>query len=135
MNTSLTFEVLLYLNSYYFGLFAVCEVGMNIVKYVNFSSEHHFSTDFGILMAVCVIEVFRVILARRGNLTEKNWPVVLAIMLTIPSVLGVVYLMIWQSEVLRFEYIICTIQLGLCVLEIITGILCLFPCCKAPEYY
>ncbi|KAJ8918979.1 hypothetical protein NQ315_016883 [Exocentrus adspersus] len=135
MNTSLTFEVLLYLNSYYFGLFAVCELGMNIVKYVNFTNEHHFSTDFGILMAVCVIELFRVILARRGNLTEKNWPVVLAILLTIPSVLGVVYLMIWQSEVLRFEYIICTIQLGLCVLEIITGILCLFPCCKAPEYY
>lgn len=133
----------------------MCEIGMNIVKYVNFNDEHHFSTDFGILMAVCVIEVFRVILARRGNLTEKSmyariitmkvhtnlkiyisdWPVVLAIMLTIPSVLGVVYLMIWQSEVLRFEYIICTIQLGLCVLEIITGILCLFPCCKAPEYY
>lgn len=72
MNTSLTFEVLLYLNSYYFGLFAVCEIGMNIVKYVNFNDEHHFSTDFGILMAVCVIEVFRVILARRGNLTEKS---------------------------------------------------------------
>ncbi|KAJ8956520.1 hypothetical protein NQ318_019239 [Aromia moschata] len=135
MNTSLTFEVLLYLNSYYFGLFAVCEVGMNVVKYVNFNGLHHFTTDFGVLMAVCVIELFRVILARRGNLTEKTWPVILAILLTIPSVLGVVYLMIWQSEVLRFEYIICTIQLGLCVLEIITGILCLFPCCKTPEYY
>lgn len=72
MNTSLTFEVLLYLNSYYFGLFAVCEVGMNVVKYVNFNNEHHFLTDFGILMAVCVIEIFRVILARRGNLTEKS---------------------------------------------------------------
>lgn len=72
MNTSLTFEVLLYLNSYYFGLFAVCEIGMNIVKYINFSNLEHFSTDFGILMAVCVIELFRVVLARRGNLTEKS---------------------------------------------------------------
>ncbi|KAJ8965029.1 hypothetical protein NQ314_004427 [Rhamnusium bicolor] len=72
MNTSLTFEVLLYLNSYYFGLFAVCEIGMNIVKYVNVSNLHHSTTDFGILMAVCVIELFRVILARRGNLTEKS---------------------------------------------------------------
>lgn len=72
MNTSLTFEVLLYLNSYYFGLFAVCEIGMNIVKYVNFSNIEHFSMDFGILMGVCVIELFRVLLARIGNLTERS---------------------------------------------------------------
>ncbi|XP_019866256.2 transmembrane protein 216-like [Aethina tumida] len=135
MNTSLTFEVLLYLNSYYFGLFAVCEIGMNIVKYINFSNLEHFSTDFGILMAVCVIELFRVILARRGNLTEKKWPVFIAILLTIPSSVGVIYIMIWQSEVLRFEYIICAIQLGLQIIEIVTGILCLLPFCKTPEYY
>lgn len=72
INTSLTFEVLLYLNSYYFGLFAICEIGMNVVKYVNFTELHHFQTDFGVLMSVCGIEILRIILARRGNLTEKS---------------------------------------------------------------
>lgn len=72
MNTSLTFEVLLYLNSYYFGLFVVCEIAMNIVKYINFATLEHFSTDFGVLGAVCAIELFRVILARKGNLTERS---------------------------------------------------------------
>lgn len=71
MNTSLTFEVLLYLNSYYFGLFAVCEIGMNIVKAVNLNLTT-FTSDFGILLSVCTLELFRVILARRGNLTEKS---------------------------------------------------------------
>ncbi|CAH1379894.1 transmembrane protein 216-like [Tenebrio molitor] len=135
MNTSLTFEVLLYLNSYYFGLFAVCETGMNVVKYMNFPDLKHFSTDFGILMAVCVIELFRVILARKGNLTERKWPVLVAIFLTMPSLAGVLYLMIWQSHTLRFEYIICGIQVGLQFVEIVTGILCLLPFCKTPEYY
>ncbi|XP_066138799.1 transmembrane protein 216-like [Euwallacea fornicatus] len=135
INTSLTFEVLLYLNSYYFGLFAVCEIGINVAKYLNFPELHHFNTDFGVLMAVCGVEILRIILARRGNLTEKKWLIVVAILLTIPSVVGVIYLMILQSEVLRFEYIICSIQLGLCVIEIITGVLCLFPCCKVPDYY
>ncbi|XP_060524857.1 transmembrane protein 80-like [Cylas formicarius] len=136
INTSLTFEVLLYLNSYYFGLFAICEIGMNIVKYINFSDElGHFPTDFGVLISLCILEIFRIIIARRGNLTEKNLLIILAVLLTIPSVVGVLYLMIWQSEVLRFEYIICAIQLGLCLIEIVTGILCLFPCCKTPEYY
>nr|CAI5849506.1 unnamed protein product [Callosobruchus analis] len=72
MNVSLTFEVLLYLNSYYFGLFAVCELGMNAVKYINFGSIQHYSTDFGVLFGVCFIEILRVILASRGNLTEKS---------------------------------------------------------------
>lgn len=72
LNVALTFEVLLYLNSYYFGLFLVCELGMNAVKYINFSSLQHYSTDFGVLMGVCLLEVMRVILARRGNLTEKS---------------------------------------------------------------
>lgn len=72
LNVALTFEVLLYLNSYYFGLFFVCELGMNAVKYINFSSLQHYSTDFSILLAVCIVEVLRVLLARRGNLTEKS---------------------------------------------------------------
>lgn len=72
MNVSLTFEVLLYLNSYYFGLFAVCELGMNAVKYFSFNSLHHYTTDFGVLMGVLCIEILRVLLASRGNLTERS---------------------------------------------------------------
>ncbi|KAK5650822.1 hypothetical protein RI129_001851 [Pyrocoelia pectoralis] len=133
MNASLTFEVLLYLNSYYFGLFAVCEIGMNVVKAINLSLPN-FETDFGILLAVCILELFRVILARRGNLTEKAWPVLLALSLTIPSAVGVVYFVFWQSVVLRLEYIICGIQCVFQMAEIVFGILCLLPVCKNPEY-
>lgn len=71
MNIALTFEVLLYLNSYYFGLFAVCEIGMNIVKAINLDLNN-FTTDFGVLLGVCLLELFRVILARKGNLTERS---------------------------------------------------------------
>ncbi|XP_030766108.1 uncharacterized protein LOC115890104 [Sitophilus oryzae] len=135
INISLTFEVLLYLNSFYFGLFLACEAGMNLVKFVNLNDLHHFSTDLIVLMFVCCIEIFRIIVARSANVSERKWLIVVVILLTIPSALGVVYLMVLQNEVLRFEYIICSIQLGLCTIQIFTGILCLFPCCKAPEYY
>lgn len=70
MNTTLIFEVLLYLNSYYFGLFAVCEIGINVVKVLNLSLPN-FPTDFGILLAVCLLELIRVIIARKGNLSER----------------------------------------------------------------
>ncbi|KAI4459001.1 hypothetical protein MML48_6g00012793 [Holotrichia oblita] len=134
MNICLTFEVLLYLNSYYFGLFAICEIGMNIVKAIN-QPLPNFTIDFGVLIAVCVLELIRVIIARRGNLTEKWWPVFIALLFTIPSAIGVVYFIMWQSFVLRFEYIICAIQLALQVTEIFFGILCLLPICKTTDYY
>ncbi|KAK4882100.1 hypothetical protein RN001_005419 [Aquatica leii] len=106
---------------------------MNIVKAINLSLPN-FETDFGILLAVCVLELFRVILARRGNFTEKAWPVILAISLTLPSAVGVVYFVFWQSVVLRLEYIICGIQFVFQIAEIIFGILCLLPVCKNQEY-
>lgn len=65
----------------------------------------------------------------------SEWPVMLGILLTIPSTVGVLYLMVWQTEILRFEYIICAIQLTFCVAEIVTGILVLLACCQNPEYY
>ncbi|XP_017769042.1 PREDICTED: transmembrane protein 216-like [Nicrophorus vespilloides] len=134
MNVGLTFEVLLYLNSYYFGLFAVCEIGINVVKAIN-QPLPSFGTDLGILLGVCVLEVFRVIIARKGNLTEKWWSVFAALLFTVPSALGVVYFLLWQSFVIRFEYIMCAIQLTLQAMEIFFGILVLLPICKTPEYY
>lgn len=179
MNTSLMFEVLLYLNSFYFGFFAVCEVGMNIMKQINLNAygtvaQSNFSaydslnnltipiahdtglgsgTDFSILLTVCILELVRVYIARKGNLLEESkvlgayvfhnnllfffiaWPVVVAILLTIPSAIGILYLMIWQSWVLRFEYIICCIQLALQSTEVVFGVLSLMPICKTSPYY
>ncbi|XP_018328101.2 transmembrane protein 216-like [Agrilus planipennis] len=133
MNTSLTFEVLLYLNSYYFGLFSVCEIGINIVKAINLTLPNIW-TDFGILMAICGLELIRVVLGRKGNLTESNWTVLIAILLTLPSIMGVFYFMLWQSLVLRLEYIMCTIQLCFQTAEVVFGVLCLLPICKKTEY-
>ncbi|XP_022919307.1 transmembrane protein 216-like [Onthophagus taurus] len=134
MNVCLTFEVLLYLNSYYFGLFAICEIGMNIVKEINHPLPT-FKADFGILLIVCLLELVRLIIARKGNLTEKWWPVFIAVLFTLPSAFGIVYFIVWQSFVLRFEYIICAIQLILQATEIVFGVLCLLPICKTTEYY
>lgn len=64
-----------------------------------------------------------------------EWPIFLALLLTIPSAVGIVYFVFWQTTILRFEYIICAIQLSLQGSEIVCGFLCLLPCCKPPEYY
>lgn len=63
-----------------------------------------------------------------------GWPVLVAILFTIPSAVGIVYFILWQSIVLRFEYIICSIQLALQVAEIVFGLFTLMPC-KSTEYF
>lgn len=73
MNVPLIFEVLLFLNSYYFGFFAICEILMFSLKYLNRKNYlESYRTDISILAFICVIEIFRLVLARRGNLTEKS---------------------------------------------------------------
>ncbi|XP_044757315.1 transmembrane protein 216-like [Coccinella septempunctata] len=132
----LIFEVLLYLNSYYFGFFALCEISMFSLKYLNGNNESEkYQTDFSILAFICIIEIFRVTLARRGNLTEKRWTVFIALMLTIPSGAGLMFLIFLQTKILRLEYTICLIQFVFEILEIATGILLLLPSNKSSQYY
>lgn len=73
VNSSLAYEILLYLNSFYLGMFFVCEVAMGILKAINVSyPENALITEAGIFSALCLVEVIRIFLGRRGNLASKS---------------------------------------------------------------
>lgn len=73
VNSSLAYEILLYLNSFYLGMFFVCEVAMGILKAINVSyPENALFTEAGIFCALCLVEVIRIFLGRRGNLASKS---------------------------------------------------------------
>lgn len=73
VNSSLAYEILLYLNSFYLGMFVVCEVAMGILKAINVSyPENALLTEAGIFSALCFVEVIRISLGRRGNLASKS---------------------------------------------------------------
>lgn len=111
-NSSLFFEMLMYLNSYYFGAFAVCELLITVFKMVNLPyPNRNIVLELMITLLLCCIEYARVFLGRKGNFTKKVAPLVMSLFLTVPSSLGVVYLMLWQTYVLRLEIIMCSIQL------------------------
>ncbi|XP_020293596.1 transmembrane protein 216-like [Pseudomyrmex gracilis] len=126
-NSSLTYEILMYLNSFYFGMFAVCELSMGLFKAANLPSPgtNTMLTEFALLLFLMVTETGRIYLGRRGNLTERGLPIVLGIVLTIPSSLATLYFLLWQTHVLRLEMILCSIQLVLLASEVVIAILCL----------
>ncbi|KAL6447011.1 hypothetical protein ACFW04_001403 [Cataglyphis niger] len=126
-NSSLTYEILMYLNSFYFGMFAVCEFGMGLFKAANFPSPgtNKTLTEFALLFFLMATEGGRIYLGRKGNLTERGIPILIGIVLTVPSMLATLYFLLWQSRVLKLEMILCSIQLVLLTSEMVIAIMCL----------
>lgn len=161
VNSSLAYEILLYLNSFYLGMFFVCEVAMGILKAINVSyPENSLMTEVGIFCAMFLVEVFRIFLGRRGNLASKSTehsfypilhfaifknnvfiyvfvsevPVFFSVLLTIPSAVGVCYFLIYQTYILRLEYIWCAVMLMFHALELTFAILFILTICKNQQY-
>ncbi|XP_026754460.2 transmembrane protein 216-like [Galleria mellonella] len=135
VNSSLAYEILLYLNSFYLGMFFVCEVAMGILKAINVSyPENVLLTEAGIFCALCLVEVIRIFLGRRGNLASKKIPVFFSVILTVPSAIGVCYFLIYQTYILRLEYIWCAVMLMFHALELAFAILFIFTVCKNQQY-
>lgn len=133
-NSSLTYEILMYLNSFYFGMFAVCELSMWLFKVANMPSPgaSQILTEFALLFFLIITEIGRIYLGRKGNLTERVLPILIGIVLTIPSSLATLYFLLWQSYVLRLEVILCSIQLVLLASEMIIAIMCLIAIYRPP---
>lgn len=134
-NPSLTYEILLYLNSFYFGMFAMCELGMHTLKAVNLKyPEQILMRETCILLALCLVETIRIILGRKGSLSDHGWQVILSVFLTIPCAMGVGYLLFYQLHRLRLEYILCALMLSLQAAELLFAILFVFTLCRPTRY-
>ncbi|KAI4486412.1 transmembrane protein 216-like [Polistes fuscatus] len=135
VNSSLTYEILMYLNSFYFGMFAVCELGMGLFKAANLPSPGTSTTltEFALLFFLIATEGARIYLGRKGNLTERGLPILIGIFLTFPSSLATLYFLFWQNYVLKLEVILCSIQLVILALELIISVMYLIAIYRPPS--
>ncbi|XP_058451791.1 transmembrane protein 216-like [Malaya genurostris] len=134
-NPSLTYEILLYLNSFYFGMFATCELGMMSLKAVSLPyPQQSLMRDTCVLFSLCLIETVRVVLGRKGTLSDHGWQVILSVFLTIPSGLGITYLLLYQFKLFRLEFILCALMLTLQTTELLFALLFVFTLCRPVSY-
>lgn len=125
VQSSLIYAVLLYLHYYYFSMFVVAEFIINVYKIITLPFEHGILlTEILIYIFLMLLEYMRIFFGRKGNLTRKENSIVVSIILTLPSGLGMLYILLWQSYVLRLEVILCSIQLFLQFIEFVCSILC-----------
>lgn len=74
--------------------------------------------DLLIFGCALILELIRLKLGRAGNLTETRLPILGCLCLTIPSTLASIYLLLWQTYILRIELILASINIVFHGLEI-----------------
>ncbi|XP_037949023.1 transmembrane protein 216 [Teleopsis dalmanni] len=132
---SLAYEVLIYLNSFYFGMFACCELSMGLLKAINLTYKGHvLALDSCVLIGLCILETVRIVMGRKGSLEDKGWQVILSVFMIAPCFLGVSYILLLQEYKLRLEYVLCTLLLGLYFAEVWYAILFVFSLCRPVTY-
>lgn len=135
IRSSLPYEILLYLNGWYFGLFFVCECLLYAFKGETLPyADGVLPAEIILLLVLAAIEAFRLFFARKGNLTERIVGVIVSILLSIPSILGAIFYLYWQTYVMRADVILAGIQLGFIGLQLVFGIIAIITFARATPY-
>lgn len=80
------------------------------------------------------VEALRIFFGQKGNLTEQIIGVVISVLLSVPALFGALFLLLWQTYVLRVEVILAGIQIGFIGLQFIFGIISIITFARAAPY-
>ena len=126
MASSLAYELLAYLHGWYTAAYILLTLLLllwkrSVLPYppVNLASE------LALLVLLAAAEAARLFLSRRGNLTQRVLPLLLAALLAVPSSLAVCYFLLWQTYVLRLELATCATQLLFIGAETVCAVGCM----------
>ncbi|PKU31913.1 transmembrane protein 80 [Limosa lapponica baueri] len=110
--SSLPLQILFYLNGIYYVFYFLATLAMIVYKSEVFSYPDDFlAPDLVLLFIMAILEVLRLYLGSKGNLTEEEAPLGLSLALTVGSVMLSVYFLVWQTYVLRADVVLNAVLL------------------------
>ncbi|KAL1245221.1 Transmembrane protein [Trichinella spiralis] len=117
--SSFVLQLFLILNKWYTWLFFVTEISVFIYKGITLLySWQTLISDVLLLILLLIMEVFRNILARNGNLMESFAYVAVSVFLGIACLLAYAYFFYFQTYVIKLEIVIISIALLFIALEL-----------------
>ncbi|XP_076466464.1 transmembrane protein 216-like isoform X2 [Babylonia areolata] len=135
VHSSLPYQILLFLNGWYFALYFVCELLMFVFKGETLPfADGVLAAEIILVFLMAGVELLRLFFGKKGNLTEQIVGVVISVLLSIPSLLGALFLLLWQTYVLRVEVILSGIQIAFIGLELVFGIISIITFARAAPY-
>lgn len=116
--SSVPLQMLFHLSGLYYALYFLATFLMITYKSQVFSYPFNcLVLDLVLLLLMGILEVARLYLGTKGNLTESEVPLAASLAFTAASVLLSVYFLLWQTLVLWMDSILSTILLVLHGLE------------------
>lgn len=90
--TTLVLQICLYFSGIYLAFFSSIELSIQIYKWVTLPySAGTLSSELVLFLLLIIVEVLRIKLGKRGNLTNQIIPLVASLLLIAPSLLAVLY--------------------------------------------
>ena len=90
--TTLVLQMCLYFSGLYSALFGLCELSIQIYKWIVLPySGGTLTSELVLLLLLILVEYVRIRLGQRGNLTNQKVPLVASLLLIAPSLLAVLY--------------------------------------------
>ncbi|XP_071476911.1 transmembrane protein 216-like [Diadema antillarum] len=132
--SSLPLQILFYLNGWYFGFLWICEALMYIYKgsVLPYPTEN-LAGEWVLLFLLVTIEYVRLFLGKKGNLTEKVVHLAVSLAMSLATMFGSLYLILWQTYVLRAELILNAIQLAFLGLECVFSVIAVISFARANQ--
>lgn len=127
--SSLPLQIFLFLNIYYAITFCIAELLLYVYKGVLLPYP-----DTGVTLGIEIFVIFllaffegvRLFLGYKGNLAERTLSLALSLVLGVPVLFIDLFILLWQTYVLRIEAILVGIALVFLGLEMIFSIAAIF---------
>nr|XP_045593848.1 transmembrane protein 216-like [Procambarus clarkii] len=122
--SSLPYQILLYLNGWYLAFFMIVEMLIYVFKtFVLPYPPGNIVAEVFLLVFFGSIDAVRIFMGKKGNLTERIISLLISIIFTAPSVLAMLYLLLWQTYVLKIEIILISITIIFEGIELVFALL------------
>lgn len=118
--SSLPLQALLHLSGACYSLYFLATLLLIAYKSQVFTYPHGFLVlDLTLLFLMGILEAMRLYLGTKGNLTEAEVPLAASLVLTVGGTLLAIYFLLWQTLVLRADWVLGATLLVLHGLEAI----------------
>jgi len=138
MDYAITFALLMYINIFYFGLYACVEFCLLVFKCYQMSGPTFpigaMINEMFVLAFLVVVESVRLLLGQQHepvDFDNRMSAIFRILVLTVPSMYSVVYFTFWQTFVTRLDAALGLIMLLIQVMQFFSAILCWWP--KVPS--
>ncbi|PFX27051.1 transmembrane protein 216-like [Stylophora pistillata] len=127
--SSLPLQIFLFLNIWYVMVFCVAELLLYVYKGILLpypDTAKTLTIEIIIIFLLAFIEGVRIFLGYKGNLAERTMALIFSVVLGIPVLFIDLFILLWQTYVLRIEVVLVSVALAFLGFEIIFSFAAIF---------